>query len=62
MGVEGKLVKAMGTSLVGTAFLVLGYQAAVTSENFHLVAVLQQHQSYDNFALMKLAATPRWTP
>ena len=59
MGVEGKLVKAMGTSLVGTASLVLGYQTAVTSENFHLVAVLQQHQVDGNLALMELAATPK---
>jgi len=59
---EAKLVKTVGTSLLGTASLVLGYQAAVTTENFHLVAVLQQHECDGNLALMELLAKPRFTP
>ena len=59
---EFKLAQVLGTSLVGTATLVLGFQAAVTNENYLLVNALEAHQQAGNYHLLEMAANPRWSP
>jgi hypothetical protein len=59
---EFKLAKALGTSLIATASLVLGFQTAVTSENYLLVSALEVHQQAGNYDLVELSANPRWSP
>lgn len=59
---ELKLAKAVGTSLIATASLVLGFQTAVTSENYLLVSALEAHQQAGNHALLEISANPRWSP
>ena len=59
---EFKLAQMLGKSLVATASLVVGFQAAVTSENYLLVTALEGHQQAGNLDLLELSAKPRWSP
>jgi len=59
---EFKLAKALGTSLVATASLAVGFQSAITSENYLLVSALEAHQQAGNYDLLEMSANPRWIP
>jgi hypothetical protein len=61
-GAEFKLAKALGTSLVATASLIVGFQSAITDENYLLGSALEIHRDAGNCALLEMSANPRWGP